>query len=235
MATAGAPINVREVVNLPNLGIQSGSITFTNVTLESDKYLCVRETTPTNQLTILDLSNPSAPQRRPITAESAIMNPDSQIIALKATVAGQSGDSLQIFNLGTKTKLKSVQFPQQVVFWKWVTAGRLGLVTAQSVYHWDLEGASEPVKAFDRTANLEGTQIISYRCSPDAKWCVLVGIAPGAPERPALVRGVMQLYSVEASRSQSLDAHAAGFGQLAVAGRADAMTVIAFAQKSAPQ
>lgn len=32
--------------------------------------------------------------------------------------------------------------------------------------------------------------------------CVLVGIAPGAPERPQLVKGFMQLYSVEQSRSQ---------------------------------
>lgn len=37
-------------------------------------------------------------------------------------------------------------------------------------------------------------------CAP--RRCVLVGIAPGAPERPQLVKGFMQLYSVEQSRSQ---------------------------------
>jgi len=46
-----------------------------------------------------------------------------------------------------------------------------------------LQGASDPEKVFDRTANLEGTQIINYRVDPQEKWCVLVGIAPGAPER----------------------------------------------------
>lgn len=35
---------------LQNLGIQNANITFTNVTLESEKYICVRETSPTNQL-----------------------------------------------------------------------------------------------------------------------------------------------------------------------------------------
>lgn len=38
---------------------------------------------------------------------------------------------------------------------------------------------------FDRTPNLENTQIINYRVDPQEKWCVLVGIAPGAPERYA--------------------------------------------------
>lgn len=40
-----------------------------------------------------------------------------------------------------------------------------------------------PVKVFDRTPNLAGAQIISYRTSPDGKWCVLIGITQGLPER----------------------------------------------------
>lgn len=43
-------------------------------------------------------------------------------------------------------------------------------------------GESEPVKMFERTANLSGNQIINYRCDPGEKWLVLIGIAPGAPE-----------------------------------------------------
>ena len=46
-----------------------------------------------------------------------------------------------------------------------------------------MQGSSDPEKVFDRTANLENTQIINYRVDPQEKWCVLVGIAPGAPER----------------------------------------------------
>jgi clathrin heavy chain len=181
---------------------------------------------------IVDTSNPSAPQRRPISADSAIMNPDSKVIALKAKVAGVDGDNLQIFNLDTKTKLKSVQFAQGVVFWKWVSPTRLGLVTATAVYHWDMAGAGDPVKAFDRAANLENTQIISYRVDPTAKWCVLVGIAPGAAERPQLVKGFMQLYSVEQARSQALEAHAAAFTALRLPGKPAPVPVIAFAQKT---
>jgi clathrin heavy chain len=181
---------------------------------------------------IIDTDNPTAPQRRPISADSAIMNPDSQIIALKAQVAGVEGDNLQIFNLGTKQKVKSVQFSQNVVFWKWVTPSKLGLVTATGVYSWDLEGAGDPVKIFDRAANLQNTQIISCRMDPTGKWWVLVGIAPGAPERPQLVKGFMQLYSVEQSRSQALEAHAAAFAMLQLPGKPAPVPVISFAQKT---
>ena len=78
-------------------------------------------------------------------------------------MAGAAGDSLQIFNLDTKAKVKSFQIAQPVVFWKWVSPARLGIVTATSVYHWDLEGMADPVKVFDRAPNLEGTQVIAYR------------------------------------------------------------------------
>jgi len=181
---------------------------------------------------IIETAKPTAPQRRPISADSAIMNPESEVIALKATVAGTAGDNLQVFNLAAKQKLKSVQFGQSVVFWKWITPSRLGLVTATAVYHWDVEGTADPVKVFDRSSNLENTQIISYKVDPTGKWCVLVGIAPGAPERPQLVKGFMQLYSVEQSRSQALEAHAAAFAMLKLAGKPSPVPVIAFAQKT---
>ena len=94
------------------------------------------------------------------------------------------------------------------------------------------QGESPPVKVFDRVPSLVGSQIINYRASPDQKWLVLVGIAPGAAERPALVKGNMQLFSVEQQRSQALDAHAAAFGQLKLPGNAEASQLIAFAKKA---
>lgn len=45
---------------------------------------------------------------------------------------------LQIFNLEMKSKMKSFQIQQPVVFWKWISPSKLGLVTASSVYHWDM-------------------------------------------------------------------------------------------------
>uniref|UniRef100_A0A803PWW8 Clathrin heavy chain n=1 Tax=Cannabis sativa TaxID=3483 RepID=A0A803PWW8_CANSA len=211
MAAANAPITMKETLTLPSIGINSQFITFTNVTMESDKFICVRETAPQNSVVIVDMNMPMQPLRRPITADSALMNPNSRILALKALTPGTTQDHLQIFNIEAKAKIKSHQMPEQVVFWKWITPKMLGLVTQTSVYHWSIEGESEPVKMFERTANLASNQIINYRCDPTEKWLVLIGIAQGSPERPQLVKGNMQLFSVDQQRSQALEAHAASF------------------------
>ncbi len=128
-------------LQLPNLGINQQFISFTNVTMESDKFICIRETGASNSVVIVDLAAPLTPLKRPITADSALMNPASKVIALKATVAGSTGDSLQIFNLEMKSKMKSFQIAQPVVFWKWITPSKLGLVTATTVYHWDMNAS----------------------------------------------------------------------------------------------
>ena len=188
-------------------------ISFTNVTMESEKFICVRETGTANAVVIVDVASPSQPLKRPITADSALMNPEKRIIALKATTAeGDGKDHLQIFNIEQKAKMKSHQMDEPVVFWKWLDATMLGVVTNTSVYHWSMSGDSTPEKVFDRTANLAGSQIISYKASQDMQWFALIGIAPGDASRPALVKGNMQLYSTAQQRSQALEAHGATFG-----------------------
>eukprot|EP01018_Ginkgo_biloba_P000169 Gb_33029 [translate_table: standard] len=318
MAAASAPITMKEALTLTSLGINPQFITFTHVTMESDKYICVRETAPQNSVVIIDMNMPMQPLRRPITADSALMNPNSRILALKGFVVlpflnnnfvklqisfffrvtwewevpkqrhgriysvradiqklcladtlteladvlncgifhgatlpqnflldplfcnmeehpqipGTTQDHLQIFNIEMKAKMKSYQMPEQVVFWKWITPKMLGLVTQNAVYHWSLEGDSEPARMFERTANLSGNQIINYRCDPSEKWLVLIGIAPGAPERPQLVKGNMQLFSVDQQRSQALEAHAASFASFKVPGNENPSILISFAAKT---
>ena len=52
--------------------------------MESDKFICVREKVgDTAQVVIIDMADSANPIRRPITADSAIMNPASKVIALK--------------------------------------------------------------------------------------------------------------------------------------------------------
>ena len=52
--------------------------------MESDKYICVREKVgDTAQVVIIDMNDTANPIRRPISADSAIMNPASKVIALK--------------------------------------------------------------------------------------------------------------------------------------------------------
>lgn len=69
---------------LQNLGINPANIGFSTLTMESDKFICVREKVGEQaQVVIIDMSDPNSPIRRPISADSAIMNPASKVIALK--------------------------------------------------------------------------------------------------------------------------------------------------------
>ncbi len=200
-----------QLVNLPNVGINPQFISFSTLTMESEKYICVREEVNGQvQVVIIDMATPTEPQRRPITAESAIMNPVSKVIALKA------GNYLQIFNMEMKSKMKSFQLTDPVVFWKWISPATVAMVTGSAVFHWSMEGKrprpttlhtdarsrlssidarplpatgqSEPVKVFDRHPTLNDTQIINYKTSADEKWMVLIGIKSevSTPDQPPL-------------------------------------------------
>jgi clathrin heavy chain len=174
---------------------------------------------------MIDLRNGAQVTRRPIQAEAAIMNPTQNILALR------SGTTLQIFNLDTKSKLKSHTMPDPLVFWKWTSPSNLALVTGTAVYHWALEGPGAPSKMFDRHASLgPNTQIINYKVSPDNKWCVLGGISAGAG---GAVNGNMQLYNVDKKLSQPLQGHAATFATIKVPGRDDPAQLIVFHEKKA--
>ncbi|KAJ3123689.1 hypothetical protein HK100_011525 [Physocladia obscura] len=187
------------------LGIQPTSIGFNKLTMESDKYICVREKVgEQNQVVIIDLNNPTNLVRRPITADSAIMNPAANVIALKA------GRQLQIFNMELRAKIKAHNMHEDIVFWKWVSLTVVGLVTERSVYHWSMEGDLGPQKIFDRHSNLNGAQIINYRVSSDEKWMLVVGISA----QDSRIAGNMQLYSKEKGVSQALEGHAAAFAEL---------------------
>lgn len=127
--------------------------------MESDHFICVREKSDeaAAQVVIIDLHNGNQVTRRTIKADSAIMHWSKQIIALKAQ------RTLQIFNLEAKEKLKSHTMNEDVVFWKWISEKSLGLVTDNSVYHWDVmdPGQAAPVKIFDRHMNLSVSMAIA--------------------------------------------------------------------------
>ncbi|KAG1216869.1 hypothetical protein G6F35_009685 [Rhizopus arrhizus] len=165
MSEQQLPIIFTEHAQLQALGVNSASIGFNNLTMESEKYICVRETVNGQaQVVIIDLSADNEVIRRPITADSAIMHPKVKVMALKAQ------RQIQVFNLDTKTKLKSHAMAEDIVFWKWLDTKTIGIVTEFNVYRWSIEGDSPPVKIFERHASLSGCQIINLRASSDEKW-----------------------------------------------------------------
>ena len=60
-------------------------------------------------------------------------------------------------------------------FRKWVSVNTIGIVTETYIYHWMMEGDSQPVKMFDRHASLQGCQIINYRTDAALQWLLVNG------------------------------------------------------------
>ncbi|CAF2640054.1 unnamed protein product [Rotaria sp. Silwood2] len=202
--TESLPIKFQEHLQLQNVGINITNIGFSSLTMESDKFICVREkVNDTAFVIIIDMTDPTNPIKRPITADSAIMNPTSKIIALKA------GKTLQIFNIELRSRMKTYTMTEDPIFWKWVNINTIGIVTETSVYHWSMEGDTQPIKMFDRHESLLGCQIINYRTDESLQWLLVNGIKAAEGR----VVGRMQLYSVERKVSQPIEGHAAAFTQ----------------------
>ncbi|OQO07639.1 hypothetical protein B0A48_07336 [Cryoendolithus antarcticus] len=226
---AALPIKFQEKFNLTTAGILPASIGFNSCTLESDHFVCVRQTaegSTSPEVIIVNLKNNNNVTRRPIKADSAIMHWSKEIIALKA-----SGKTLQIFDLAAKAKLKSATMNEDVVFWKWFSETTLGLVTDTAVYHWNIFDPAQaaPAKVFDRNNNLAGCQIINYRVADDEKWSVVVGIS----QQQGRVVGAMQLYSKDRGISQAIEGHAAAFGTLRMEDAPTDTKLFTFANRTA--
>jgi len=218
------PIRFQEHIQLQNVGINASNIGFSTLTMESDKYICVREKVgETAQVVIIDMADAQNPSRRPISADSAIMNPASKVIALKA------GKTLQIFNIEMKSKMKAHNMTDDVQFWKWISVNTVALATDTAVYHWSMEGDSQPLKMFDRHSSLAGCQIINYRTDAAQQWLLLIGISA----QQNRVVGAMQLYSVERKVSQPIEGHAAAFSQFKLNGNTKESTLFCFAVRGA--
>lgn len=218
------PIRFQEHFQLQNVGINAANIGFSTLTMESDKFICVREKVgETAQVVIIDLATPQNPTRRPISADSAIMNPKSKVIALKA------GRTLQIFNIEMKSKMKAHTMVEDVTFWKWINVNTIALVTETAVYHWPMEGDSQPIKMFDRHSSLAGCQIINYRTDKNCTWLLLIGISA----QQNRVVGAMQLYSTERKVSQPIEGHTASFCQFKMEGNPNESTLFCFAVRGA--
>jgi clathrin heavy chain len=220
---ATTPVSSRNLLQLPQLGIGADSIKFKNVTLQSSKYVCIREEGQ-NSVAIIDTGSKNV-MKLPVAVDSAIMNPISKVIALRAQ------NNLQIYNLEMKTKMKQTTVSSPVVFWKWMDPKTIAIVTEQAVFHWSMDGDQQPQKVFERTPYNGQVQIINYRASADNKWLLLGGIAAANGG----VTGVLQVYSVDAKASQPpMDAHAACFANITVDGRSAPSTLFCFT-KTTPE
>jgi clathrin heavy chain len=200
-----APFKSGEIFKLTNLGIDPKFFKFNVTHLESERYVCIRDAdqTGTPQLSIVELFNKMNVVKRPGNkVDGAIMHVKDNIIALKAPNEGK-GHILQIFDMDKKAKLKNIEFPENIVFWKWVDEKILAIVTTSSVYHVSIANETDKeVKVFDRNGELKEAQVIGYVLSNDKKWGALFGIS--TPDQGKTINGHIQLYFIEGQKQQMI-------------------------------
>ena len=81
--------------------------------------------------------------------------------------------------MNEKQKVKNVDFPEAISYWRWATEEKLAIVSANSVYYIDISKPGDTyTKVMDRKDNLrdQNTQIIGYQTDSSEKWGALYGI-----------------------------------------------------------
>lgn len=223
---ADIPINFTQLAELTKLGIQPQSLDFKSTTLESDSYICVRESGPQgNTVAIVELQNGFNVVRKNMSADNAIMHPSQNVIALRA-----NGTTLQVFNLDSKQRLKSYTLDTPVVLWKWLDNQVLGLVTASTIYTWNVfDGTNDgPVKLTDRHQCLNNCQVINMVAEPALDWFAVTGIA----QEDGRIAGHTQLYSKPRGVSQAIEGHVSKFSQVKLSGASQPTKVFCVGNKS---
>eukprot|EP01059_Diplonema_ambulator_P004728 TRINITY_DN1445_c0_g1_i1.p1 TRINITY_DN1445_c0_g1~~TRINITY_DN1445_c0_g1_i1.p1 ORF type:complete len:1712 (+),score=871.44 TRINITY_DN1445_c0_g1_i1:90-5225(+) len=225
------PVVCKLVTNLTQVdgGLNAASLRPTNITMESDRYVCVRDVSKDasgqdqNSIVIVDLMHPSkiSTRHRMLPTDAAIMNPVSKVLALR------NGQDIQIFNLDMKARMKSTKMAEPVLFMKWITPVQIALITGSSVYHWSMEGEAEPVLMFQRKER--ECQVLNYRTDADCQWLLLIGITPDATRR-----GVIELFSVDKGVTKTIDGHAVCFCEFKAPGQMQSINLMCISNGTGP-
>ncbi|KAM9913562.1 hypothetical protein OXX69_001487 [Metschnikowia pulcherrima] len=224
---ADIPINFTQLAQLTELGISPQSLDFKSTTLESDRYICVRESgAQGNTVAIVDLQQNCEVTRKNMSADNAIMHPVQNVIALRA-----NGTALQVFDLAQKSRLKSHTLESPVVLWKWLDAQHLGLVTASSLYLWNVfDGTNAgPEKLAERHHSLGACQIINFVAEPALNWFAVTGIA----QEDGRIAGHTQLFCKSRGVSQAIAGHVCKFAQITLPGASAPTKVFCIGNKAA--
>ncbi|KAG9395516.1 Clathrin heavy chain [Carpediemonas membranifera] len=199
-------VSVEERLQLTSLGIKSESIRFQNVSLQSDKYISVRDGTDGQMnLSIVDLGTQETNTFPNFKADTAIMHVSKKVVAL-------SGSSMiQIMDLDERKKISNTPMNEQISLWRWLDEDTLGVVTTNSVYHLtDAMSANPKLRRMcARSDAIKQAAVMSYSASHDRQW---LAISAMASDQGRAV-GKTQLYFKGRDASQILDgATASGTG-----------------------
>ncbi|EQL38694.1 clathrin heavy chain [Blastomyces dermatitidis ATCC 26199] len=227
---ADIPIKLTELLQLKSIGISENAIFPSTCTVESDRFVCVRQNVGgQQQIVVVNPKSPDEVFRRSIPGESAIMHWNKHILAVRS-----EDGNLRIINLQTEQILKDVRFRVKILYWKWINERSLALVTATHAYHWDVFGEkTQPVEVskYKDRIDEENWKIFNYQTTDDEQWTATIAVQAQDNTKPAL--GKIILHSRARSESQIIEGHAAAFGKIRVAGNPAETKIFTFAVRTA--
>ncbi|KNH08069.1 clathrin heavy chain protein [Perkinsela sp. CCAP 1560/4] len=183
------PILVQELFNLKKVsgGLHPDTLSFRNIDMHGDRTITLRDTANGSGSLVIVNVNDFTDMRLPMKdVDSAKMNPKARILALRSNL------QIQIYNLDLKTRIQTTNLSEPVAHWGWVDGKTLAIVSATSVYHWNIEQDNGPVKAFDRDPRLADLPIFSYTLDESTQCGALSGLTRGAGGG---LGGFIQFYS----------------------------------------
>ncbi|KAL5016571.1 hypothetical protein ScPMuIL_006160 [Solemya velum] len=207
MTDTGPPITINDGGQLADIGIPLDQVLWSRVTMTSDRWIAVRHDNKDEKrsmVTVLSPKDGTISFAGQTSADSVLMNPTQPIVALKA------GLRFEVFNLNTKLMISKAKLHNPIVYWTWVNADVIAMVTDTAVYHWDLWQADcPPEKMFTRHNRLTFCEIVSYKVDPSLKWLAITGLTPEDDS----ISGITQLYNLDEDITQCICAHAVCFAQ----------------------
>ncbi|KJP87226.1 hypothetical protein AK88_03143 [Plasmodium fragile] len=214
------PLSVAVADSLSTYDIQNESFRLGNVSIEGDKFICVKENVNENtQVVVINLHNKIS-TRKYMKAESVIIHPNDPILALRGTIKNVNTIFLQVFNIETKEKICSLNLNEYMNYWKWINNDTIAIVCEKNVYHWniDIHNSKKQKENYTLTKVFEkaqvfidnNSQILYYATDKDMKWCILCGIS--TQDQGKSIDGYMQLYSCDKKLHQTIEGFIGCFG-----------------------
>ena len=226
-----SPIKVEEQISLTSLGIPSDVYKQSNLSLESDRFVTIKEAPQGDKIffNIVDMTKGYKLQRKELKADSILMHPSRPIISMR-TGGDQPSNGIQIVDLNKR----EVSISEQIQFWTWVNETTLGLVCTRGIYHIDIAAKSYDAGVtalFRKSEDIErvSAQILKYAVDSSGKWCVLFGIYSDSQTKT--LHGMVQLYSIEQKASQNLEGFVPHFADVALVDANYKNTVLPFVGK----
>lgn len=97
-------------------------------------------------------------------ADDLIMHWTEEIAALRISI-DDNVTNVQIWDQDKNRKIRSVEIPEKIIYWRWISTKKLGIIGKLGVYHYDYTVEDgQPIKMFNRSNALEKcTRIDDYQ------------------------------------------------------------------------